>query len=131
MKHEVEEIRSFKRTQIFDVWGIDFMGPFLVSNGYSYILLAIDYVLLWVEVMATKTNDAKLIASKLRSKWDGLFVFTNVFPYGVVELKDENINSTFQVNEHQIKLFHEGPMLTMGEMESISLMEPAPLDEAP
>ncbi|RDY04564.1 hypothetical protein CR513_11707, partial [Mucuna pruriens] len=30
--------------EVFDVWGIDFMGPFPVSNGYSYILLVIDYV---------------------------------------------------------------------------------------
>ncbi|RDX87004.1 hypothetical protein CR513_31587, partial [Mucuna pruriens] len=26
---------------IFDVWGIDFMGPFPISNGYSYIMLVI------------------------------------------------------------------------------------------
>ncbi|RDX83070.1 hypothetical protein CR513_36054, partial [Mucuna pruriens] len=25
--------------EVFDVWGIDFIGPFPVSNGYSYILL--------------------------------------------------------------------------------------------
>ncbi|RDX86434.1 putative mitochondrial protein, partial [Mucuna pruriens] len=30
--------------EVFDVWRIDFMGPFPVSNGYSYILLAVDYV---------------------------------------------------------------------------------------
>ncbi|RDX65067.1 hypothetical protein CR513_56303, partial [Mucuna pruriens] len=45
--------------EIFDVWGIDFMGPFPVSNGYSYILLAVDYVSRWVEAIATRTNDAK------------------------------------------------------------------------
>ncbi|RDY05531.1 hypothetical protein CR513_10621, partial [Mucuna pruriens] len=28
---------------------------------------------------------------------------------GVVELKDEHTNNTFQVNGHQIKLYHEGP----------------------
>ncbi|RDX75405.1 hypothetical protein CR513_44714, partial [Mucuna pruriens] len=63
----------------------------------------------------------KLIVGKLHSRWDGPFFITNVFPYGVVELKDENTNSTFQ-----IKLFHEGPARTMGEMENISLMEPTP-----
>ncbi|RDX85031.1 hypothetical protein CR513_33830, partial [Mucuna pruriens] len=47
--------------EFFDVWGIDFMGPFLVSNGYSYLFLAIDYVLRWVEIVATKTNDAKVV----------------------------------------------------------------------
>ncbi|RDX67930.1 hypothetical protein CR513_53145, partial [Mucuna pruriens] len=31
----------------------------------------------------------------LRSRWDGPFVITNIFPYGVVELKDEHSNSTF------------------------------------
>ncbi|RDX89318.1 hypothetical protein CR513_28970, partial [Mucuna pruriens] len=43
-----------------------------------------------------------------------------------VELKDENRNSTFQVNRHPIKLFHEGPTMMVGEMETISLMEPVP-----
>ncbi|RDY05493.1 hypothetical protein CR513_10672, partial [Mucuna pruriens] len=33
--------------EVFDVWGVDFMGPFPVSNGYSYILLVIDYVSKW------------------------------------------------------------------------------------
>ncbi|RDY05961.1 hypothetical protein CR513_10138, partial [Mucuna pruriens] len=32
---------------------------------------------------------------KLHSKWDGPFVITNVFPYDVLELKDENTNNTF------------------------------------
>ncbi|RDX96573.1 Pro-Pol polyprotein, partial [Mucuna pruriens] len=30
--------------EVFDVWGIDFMRPFPVSNGYSHILLAVDYM---------------------------------------------------------------------------------------
>ncbi|RVW84644.1 Transposon Ty3-I Gag-Pol polyprotein [Vitis vinifera] len=29
---------------IFDVWGIDFMGPFPMSFGHSYILVGVDYV---------------------------------------------------------------------------------------
>ncbi|CAM8956022.1 unnamed protein product [Rhodiola kirilowii] len=29
---------------VFDIWGIDFMGPFPVSNGFVYILVAVDYV---------------------------------------------------------------------------------------
>ncbi|RDY11036.1 pol, partial [Mucuna pruriens] len=286
--------------EVFDVWGIDFMGSFPVSNGYSYILLAVDYVSQWVKVVATKTKDAKdvdflksnifyrfgvpkalisdqgshfynramsslldkygvvyriattfhprqtaklktradslrirsrhtrhhtklrwgclptrlssvkrttyrlnrnialttpsssaisldqaskerklqlqeleelfleayensliykkkvkqfhdnqilrkkfqvdqkvllfnsrlrLIVGKLRSRWDGPFVITNVFPYGVVELKDETTNNTFQVSGHQLKIFHEGLASTMGEMESISLMEPAMPDD--
>ena len=30
--------------QLFDAWGIDFMGPFQASFGNIYILLAVDYV---------------------------------------------------------------------------------------
>ena len=34
--------------EIFDVWGIDFMGPFPTSFGNEYILVAVDYVSKWV-----------------------------------------------------------------------------------
>ncbi|GKD49917.1 reverse transcriptase domain-containing protein [Tanacetum coccineum] len=34
--------------EIFDVWGIDFMGPFSSSRGIKYILVAIDYLSKWV-----------------------------------------------------------------------------------
>ncbi|KAL8100532.1 hypothetical protein AgCh_032694 [Apium graveolens] len=45
--------------EVFDVWGIDFMGPFISSCNNQYILLAVDYVSKWVEVKALPTNDAK------------------------------------------------------------------------
>ncbi|RVW22353.1 Retrovirus-related Pol polyprotein from transposon opus [Vitis vinifera] len=35
---------------LFDVWGIDFMGPFPMSFGNSYILVGVDYVSKWVEL---------------------------------------------------------------------------------
>ena len=47
--------------KIFDVWGIDFMGPFPSSLGYKYILVMVDYVFKWVEVMPTLTNDARVV----------------------------------------------------------------------
>jgi hypothetical protein len=45
--------------ELFDVWGIDYMGPFLKSNNYEYILVAIDYVSKWVEAMPCKNADAR------------------------------------------------------------------------
>ncbi|XP_071917965.1 uncharacterized protein [Coffea arabica] len=53
--------------EIFDVWGIDFMGPFPSSFGFFYILLAVDYVSKWVEAKATRTNDSKVVAEFVKS----------------------------------------------------------------
>ena len=47
--------------EIFDVWGIDFMGPFPNSYGFEYILVVVDYVSRWVEATATRTNDSKVV----------------------------------------------------------------------
>ena len=46
---------------IFDVWGIDFMGPFPTSFGFEYILVAVDYISKWVEAEATRTNDHSVV----------------------------------------------------------------------
>ena len=47
--------------EIFDVWGIDFMGPFPPSFGHEYILVTVDYVSKWIEAIATRTNDHKVV----------------------------------------------------------------------
>ncbi|KAB2608529.1 hypothetical protein D8674_011697 [Pyrus ussuriensis x Pyrus communis] len=52
--------------ELFDVWGIDFMGPFPSSFGYLYILVAVDYVSKWVEAIATITNDHKVVLNFLK-----------------------------------------------------------------
>ena len=46
---------------------MDFIGPFPPSYNYLYILLTVDYVSKWVEVISTRTNDAKVVAQFLRS----------------------------------------------------------------
>nr|GEV96301.1 reverse transcriptase domain-containing protein [Tanacetum cinerariifolium] len=53
--------------EIFDVWGIDFMGPFPSSKGNKYILVAVDYLSKWVEAKALPTNDAKVVVMFLKS----------------------------------------------------------------
>ena len=52
--------------KIFDVWGIDFMGPFPNSFGNLYILLAMDYVSKWVEDIARKSSNNRVVISFLK-----------------------------------------------------------------
>ncbi|GJW42042.1 reverse transcriptase domain-containing protein [Tanacetum coccineum] len=53
--------------EIFDIWGIDFMGPFPSSRGNKYILVAVDYLSKWVEAKALPTNDARVVVKFLKS----------------------------------------------------------------
>ena len=50
---------------MFDVWGIDFMGPFPPSKGNLYILVAMDYVSKWAEAIATPKNDVNTVVNFL------------------------------------------------------------------
>ncbi|KAL1219446.1 putative mitochondrial protein [Cardamine amara subsp. amara] len=47
--------------EVFDCWGIDFMGIFLTSYNNKYILVAVDYVSKWVEAITSPTNDASVV----------------------------------------------------------------------
>ena len=51
---------------LFDVWGIDFMGPFPSSHSNKYILVGVDYVYKWVEAVALPTNDARVVINFLK-----------------------------------------------------------------
>ncbi|GJU67162.1 putative nucleotidyltransferase, ribonuclease H [Tanacetum coccineum] len=51
---------------VFDIWGLDFMGPFPNSKGNKYILVAVDYVSKWVKAQALPTNDARVVIRFLR-----------------------------------------------------------------
>ena len=59
-------LRGILVVQIFDVWGIDFMGPFQPSFENLYILLAVDYISKWAEAIACPRNDANTIVSFLQ-----------------------------------------------------------------
>ena len=55
-RHEMP-LQGILVVQLFDVWGIYFMGPFPTSFGNIYILIAVDYVSKWVEATAYPKND--------------------------------------------------------------------------
>jgi len=47
------------QVKLFDVWGIDFMGPFPKSQDCEHILVAVEYVSKWVEALPCRAADAK------------------------------------------------------------------------
>ena len=47
------------QVELFDVWVINYMGPFPKSHNCEYILVAVDYVSKWVEALPCRAADAK------------------------------------------------------------------------
>ncbi|CAM8917024.1 unnamed protein product [Rhodiola kirilowii] len=85
---------------VFDIWGIDFMRPFPVSCGYTYILVAVDYVSKWVEAKATRCDDAKTVIDFLR---------TNLFcSYGVPKaiISDQGTHFCNRMMASTLKHYH-------------------------
>nr|GEU62591.1 DNA-directed DNA polymerase [Tanacetum cinerariifolium] len=58
---------SIQVCEIFDVWVIDFMGPFSSSRGNKYILVAVDYFSKGVKAKALPTNDARVVCKFLKN----------------------------------------------------------------
>ena len=66
-KNDEPLMSTILEVELFDLWGMDFMGPFPPSFSNLYILLAVDYVSKWVEAIPKRTNDANVVAKFLRS----------------------------------------------------------------
>ncbi|GKE38689.1 reverse transcriptase domain-containing protein [Tanacetum coccineum] len=58
---------SIQVCEIFDIWGIDFMGSFPSSRGNKYILVVVDYLSKWGEAKELPTNDARVVRKFLKS----------------------------------------------------------------
>ncbi|GJV21787.1 reverse transcriptase domain-containing protein [Tanacetum coccineum] len=65
-KRDEMPLTNIQVCEIFDVWGIDFMGPFPKSHKFEYILVAVDYVSKWAEAQALPTNDARVVVTFLK-----------------------------------------------------------------
>ncbi|GJU23014.1 reverse transcriptase domain-containing protein [Tanacetum coccineum] len=65
-KRDEMPLNNIQVCEIFDIWGIDFMGPFPKSYKFEYILVAIDYVSKWAEAQALPTNDARVVITFLK-----------------------------------------------------------------
>jgi len=66
----------------------------------------------------------RLMGCKLRSKWIGSFVVTNVYHFGDVEIKSQSTDKSFKVNGHRLKPFLRNPTLVDTVVGETSLLEP-------
>ena len=64
-RHEMP-MNNILEVELFDVWGMDFMGPFPSSFNNQYILVAMDYVSKWAEAVATPTSDSREVIKFIR-----------------------------------------------------------------
>nr|GEW04541.1 reverse transcriptase domain-containing protein [Tanacetum cinerariifolium] len=104
-------IQVYEVYEIFDVWGIDFMGPFPSSKGNKYILVAVDYLSKWVEAKALPTNDARVV---VKAYWALKHVNFNLKTTGdhqklqlneLNELRDQAYENSMIYKERTKKLY--------------------------
>ena len=62
-KRDMISLNPILQIELFDVWGIDFIGPFSNSFGNQYILVVVDYVSKWVESFLVELMITKLSKS--------------------------------------------------------------------
>jgi hypothetical protein len=55
-----------QEVEVFDCWGIDFIGPFPPSFNNEYILVGVDYVSKWVKRIPSARVDAKTVVAFLK-----------------------------------------------------------------
>ena len=91
-------LKPILEIELFDVWGIDFMGPFPNSFKNQYILVTVDYVSTWLEAIPSKINDKKVVIKFLKENIFSRFrtpraimIMTLIFAIDHLELLCENI----------------------------------------
>ncbi|GJT99331.1 reverse transcriptase domain-containing protein [Tanacetum coccineum] len=65
-KRDEMPLNNIQVCAIFDIWGIDFMGPFPKFHKFEYILVSVDYVSKWAEAQALPTNDVRVVITFLK-----------------------------------------------------------------
>lgn len=62
-------LQTILEVEIFDIWGIDFVGPFPSSWPKKLIVVAVDYVSKWVQAVVLPTNDARIVVYFLKKNF--------------------------------------------------------------
>ncbi|XP_024006482.1 uncharacterized protein LOC112082991 [Eutrema salsugineum] len=105
--------------EIFDCWGIDFMGTFISSHGNQYILVAVDYVSKWVEAIASPTNDSKVVCKLFKSIIFPRFSVPRVvISYGGTHLLNTTLEGLLWKHGVQHKIANSYHSQTSGQVET-------------
>jgi len=59
-------VQNIQEVEVFDCWGIDFIRPLPMSLSHEYILLVVEYVSRWVEVVPAQHANAKTMIKFLK-----------------------------------------------------------------
>jgi hypothetical protein len=82
-------LQNIQEIKLFDVWGIDFMGPFPNSFEFLYILVGVDYVSKYIEAIPSKTNDHWVVVKFLQE-----YIFTRfVIPRAIIIDGESHFNN--------------------------------------
>ena len=65
-RHQIMPLNPILVVDLFDVWGIDFMGPFPSFFGHIYIFVGVDYVSKWVEAMPCRATNHRVVFKFLK-----------------------------------------------------------------
>ncbi|GJZ21740.1 reverse transcriptase domain-containing protein [Tanacetum coccineum] len=104
--------------EIFDVWGMDFRGPFLSSRGNKYILVVVDYLSKWVEAKALPTNDARVVLNELNELRDQAYENSLIYKEKTKKLHDSKIkNRIFNVGD-RVLLFNSRLKIFSGKLKT-------------
>ncbi|GJV63449.1 reverse transcriptase domain-containing protein [Tanacetum coccineum] len=91
-KHAEMPLTNIQVCDIFNIWGIDFIGPFPKSHKFEYILVVVDYVSKWAEAQALPTNDARVVVTFLKK----LFCQFEM-PKALISDRVENTNRALKI----------------------------------
>ena len=89
--------------EIFNYWGIDFMGPFPSSFGFVYILVAVDCVSKWLKVIPCRHNDHKIVIRFLKENLLSRFGISRA----IINDRGKHCNKPFESLMKKIEIIHK------------------------
>lgn len=96
--HELEEMRdaAYESTKIYKEKTKKYHDKRILPKHYEPGMKVLLY-----------NSRLKLFPGKLKSRWGGPYEVVKVYPFGAVELKERDLDNTFNVNGHRVKEYHE------------------------